>query len=70
MTSYLIFRSMTNQLDYQGKVTANSAKKAVQTWLDQSRNPPEIKSIDWLNKSDYVAIAQSNINPYQVQRRR
>lgn len=69
MPRYLIFRNVGNNLQYQGHVDDNSPEEAVQTWLDQSYNPPKIEASKKLKGSDYIAVKASDTFGYHIKRR-
>lgn len=65
----MIFRTLTDSLQFQGRIQAKSSDKAIQKWLDQSPNPPKPVKVEGTGNSDYVAVADSNLNRYKTKRR-
>jgi len=69
MATYIVFRVLGTSLEFQSRVTADNAEKAVQKLLDQQPTPPKAKSVSGSSNADYVAVPENNFNRYKTQRR-
>lgn len=64
MASYLIF-STRGGLNFQARVSASSHKKAVQKYVDQQRNPPEVSGTEG-HDYQYAAVKMSDYRKFQT----
>ena len=68
MATYMIFRSMSSALQFQGRVPAKSKKKALQKWFDQTPEVPTPTKAESASDADYVVIKESSLGNYKVGR--